>query len=116
MSARRSWTRSFTDDLIDLMRKCLRLNSVVTVAFLALCSASGSNAEPDAAIEHATAPVEAAQGPHMTVVPDRDANVSTAQTSQELSLWFQSRLPTKVVTLSIALPRLMAFPSSFSRV
>ena len=72
-----------TDDLIDLMRKCLRLNSVVTVAFLALCSASGSNAEPDTAIEHAAAPVEPAQGPNMTVVPDRDANVSTAQTEND---------------------------------
>jgi hypothetical protein len=83
MSARRSWTHSFTDDLIDLMRKCFRLNSVVTVAFLALCSASGSNAEPDVAIEHAAAPVEAAQGPNMTVVPDRDANVSMAQTEND---------------------------------
>ena len=78
MSARRSWTHFFTDDLIDLMRKSLRLNSAVTAAFLILCSASASNAEPDAAIEHAAAPVEAAQDPNMTVVPDRDANVSTA--------------------------------------
>jgi len=45
-----------------------------------LCSALGSNAEPDASIEHAAAPVEAAQDPNMTVVPDRDANVSPAQT------------------------------------
>ena len=82
------WTHSFTDDLIDPMRKSLRLNSVVTAAFLALCSASGSNAEPDAA--HPATQVEAAQDPNMTVVPDRDANVSTAQ--------------------------LMAFPSSFLRV
>src|SRR5450755_5013639 len=83
MSARRSWTHSFTDDLIDPMRKNLRLNSVVTAAFLALCSASGSNAEPDTAIDHAPAPVAAAQGPNMTVVPDRDANVSTAQTEND---------------------------------
>src|SRR5712671_6974345 len=62
------------------MRKSLGLNSAVTAAFLILCSASGSNAEPDASIEHAAAPVEAAQDPNMTVVPDRDANVSTAQT------------------------------------
>jgi hypothetical protein len=62
------------------MRKCLGLNSAVTAAFLILCSASGSNAEPDASIEHAAAPVEAAQDQNMTVVPDRDANVSTAQT------------------------------------
>jgi hypothetical protein len=82
MSAHRSWTHSFTDDLIDLMRKSLRLSSMVTAAFLALCSASGSNAEPDAAIEHAAAPVEAAQGPNMTVA-DRDANVSTAQTEND---------------------------------
>ena len=52
-----------TDDLIRLMHKNLRLDCVVTAAFLALCSASGSNAEPDAAIEHAAAPVEAAHGP-----------------------------------------------------
>jgi hypothetical protein len=45
-----------------------------------LCSASRSTAEPDAAIEHARAPVEAAQSPNMTVVQDRDTNVSTAQT------------------------------------
>jgi hypothetical protein len=62
------------------MRKSLGLNSAVTAAFLILCSASGSNAEPGASIAHAAAPVEAAQGPNMTVVPDRDANVSTAQT------------------------------------
>src|SRR5882724_6578669 len=62
------------------MRKSLGLNSAVTAAFLILCSASGSNAEPDASIEHAAAPVEAAQDPNMTVVPDHDANVSTAQT------------------------------------
>lgn len=62
------------------MRKSLGLNSAVTAAFLILCSASGSNAEPDASTEHAAAPVEAAQDPNMTVVPDRDANVSTAQT------------------------------------
>jgi hypothetical protein len=62
------------------MRKSLGLNSAVTAAFLILCSASGSNAEPDASIEHAAAPVEAAQDPNMTVVPYRDANVSTAQT------------------------------------
>jgi hypothetical protein len=61
-----------------------RFNSAVTAAFLILCSASGSNAEPDAAIEHAAAPVEAAQGPNMTVVPDRgDANVSTPQTEND---------------------------------
>jgi hypothetical protein len=80
MSGHRSWTYSFTGDLIDLMRKSLGLNRTVTAVFLALCSASGSNAEPDAAIEHARAPVEAAQSPNMTVVPDRDTNVSTAQT------------------------------------
>ena len=62
------------------MRKSLGSNSAVTAAFLILCSASGSNAEPDASIAHAAAPVDAAQGPNMTVVPDRDANVSTAQT------------------------------------
>jgi soluble lytic murein transglycosylase-like protein len=62
------------------MRKSLGLNSAVTAAFLILCSASGSNAEPDASIEHAAAPVEATQDQNMTVVPDRDANVSTAQT------------------------------------
>src|SRR5882672_11246952 len=62
------------------MRKSLGLNSAVIAAFLILCSASGSNAEPDASIEHAAASVEAAQDPNMTVVPDRDANVSTAQT------------------------------------
>jgi len=83
MSAHRSRTHSFTANLIDLMRKNLRLSSLVTAVFLALCSASGSNAEPDAAIEHAAAPVEAAQGPNMTVVPDRDANVSTAQTEND---------------------------------
>src|SRR5712664_2591949 len=60
------------------MRKSLGLNSAVIAAFLILCSASGSNAEPDASIEHAAASVEAAQDPNMTVVPDRDANVSTA--------------------------------------
>jgi hypothetical protein len=60
-----------------------RLNGVVTAAFLTLCSASGSNAEPDAAIEHAPAPVEAAQDPNTTVVPDRDANASTAQTEND---------------------------------
>jgi hypothetical protein len=65
------------------MRKSLRLNSAVTAAFLILCSASASNAEPNTAIEHAAAPVEAAQGPNMTVVPDRDANVSTAQTEND---------------------------------
>src|ERR1700716_1286057 len=65
------------------MRKSLGLNSAVTAAFLILCSASGSNAEPDGSIEHATAPVEAAQDPNMTVVPDGDANVSTAQTVNE---------------------------------
>src|SRR5260370_5590151 len=70
MLARRTWKWC----------KSLGLNSVVTAAFLILCSASGSNAEPDASIEHAAAPVEAAQDPNMTVVPDRDANVSTAQT------------------------------------
>src|ERR1700692_2075301 len=80
MSAHRSRTHSFTANLIDLMRKSLRLSSLVTAVFLALCSASGSNAEPDASIEHAAAPVEAAQDPNMTVVPDRDATVSTAQT------------------------------------
>src|SRR5467141_1139538 len=63
------------------MRKSLGLNSAVIAAFLILCSASGSNAEPDASTEHAAAPVEAAQDPSMTVVPDRDANVSTAQTT-----------------------------------
>jgi hypothetical protein len=107
-----------TDDLIDLMRKCLRLNSVVTVAFLALCSASGSNAEPDTAIEHAAAPVEPAQGPNMTVVPDRDANVSTAQTENDAAgiKPLVSIAPANNVTLSIAPPQLMAFPSSFSRV
>src|SRR6266849_5464895 len=68
------------------MRKSLGLNSAVTAAFLILCSASGSNAEPDASIEHAPAPVEAAQGPNMTVVPDRDANVSTAQTENDAAL------------------------------
>lgn len=83
MSVHRSWTHSFTDDLIDLMRKSLRLSSMVTAAFLALCSTSGSNAEPGAAIEHAAAPVEAAQGPNMTVVPDRDTNVSAAQTEND---------------------------------
>jgi len=62
------------------MRKGLGLNSALTAAFLILCSALGSNAEPDASIEHAAAPVEAAQDPNMTVVPDRDANVSPAQT------------------------------------
>jgi hypothetical protein len=80
MSARRLWTHSFTNDLIDLMRKSLRLNSAVTAACLILCSASGSKAEADATIDHAPAPVEAAQGPNMTVVPGRDANVLTAQT------------------------------------
>jgi transglycosylase-like protein with SLT domain/sporulation related protein len=65
------------------MRKSFGLNSAVTAAFLILCSASGSNAEPDAAIEHAPAPVEAAQGPNRTVVPDRDANGSTAQTEND---------------------------------
>ena len=80
MSGHRSWTYSFTGDLIDLMCKSLGLSRTVTAAFLALCSASGSNAEPDAAIEHARAPVEAAQSPNMTVVQDRDTNVSTAQT------------------------------------
>jgi hypothetical protein len=69
MSARRLWTHSFTDDLIDLMRKSLGSNSAVTAAFLILCSASASNAEPDTATDHAPAPVEAAQDPNMTVVP-----------------------------------------------
>jgi hypothetical protein len=55
----------------------------VTAAFLILCSASASKAEPDTAIDHAPAPVEAAQGPNMTVVPGRDANVSTAQTEND---------------------------------
>jgi hypothetical protein len=57
-----------------------RLNSAVTAAFLALCCASGSNAEPDAEIEHAPPPVQAAQDLNTTVVPDRNANGSTAQT------------------------------------
>jgi hypothetical protein len=65
------------------MRKSLGLNSAVTAAFLILCSASASKAEPDTAIDHAPAPVEAAQGPNMTVVPGRDANVSTAQTEND---------------------------------
>jgi hypothetical protein len=50
------------------MRKSLGSNSAVTAAFLILCSASASNAEPDTAIDHAPAPVEAAQGPNMTVM------------------------------------------------
>jgi soluble lytic murein transglycosylase-like protein len=62
------------------MRKSLGLSRTVTAAFLALCCASESSAEPDAAIEHARAPVEAAQGLNMTVVPDRDRNGSTART------------------------------------
>src|SRR5450755_3094803 len=65
------------------MRKSLGSNSAVTAAFLILCSASASKAEPDTAIDLAPAPVEAAQGPNMTVVPDRDANVSTAQTEND---------------------------------
>src|SRR6202171_3370545 len=89
------WTHSPTDDLIGLMRKSLGLNSAVTAAFLILCSASASNAEPDTAIDHAPAPVEAAQGPNMTVVPDLDANVSTAQTVHDaakiMPSVFQSR-------------------------
>jgi hypothetical protein len=68
------------------MRKSLGSNSAVTAAFLILCSASASNAEPDTAIDHAPAPVEAAQGPNMTVVPDRDANVSTAQTENDAAI------------------------------
>jgi len=68
------------------MRKSLGSNSAVTAAFLILCSASASNAEPDTAIDHAPAPVEAAQGPNMTVVPDRDANVSTAQTVNDAAI------------------------------
>jgi hypothetical protein len=83
ISAPRSWTYSPTDDLIGLMRKSLGFHSAVTAALLILCSASGSNAEPDAAIEHAPEPVEAAQGPNITVVPDRDTNVSTAQTEND---------------------------------
>ena len=67
------------------MRKSLGLNSAVTAAFLILCSASASNAEPDTAIDHALAPVEAAQGPNMTVVPDRGTNVSTAQTENDVA-------------------------------
>ena len=58
----------------------------MTAAFLILCSASASKAEPDTAIDHAPAPVEAAQGPNMTVVPDRDANVSTAQTENDAAI------------------------------
>src|SRR5450631_2043808 len=65
------------------MRKSFGSNSAVTAAFLILCSASASKAEPDTAIDHAPAPVEAAQGPNMTVVPGRDANVSTAQTEND---------------------------------
>jgi hypothetical protein len=80
------WTHFPTDDLIGLMRKSLGSNSAVTAAFLILCSASASNAEPDTAIDHAPAPVEAAQGPNMTVVPDRDANVSTAQTENDAAI------------------------------
>jgi soluble lytic murein transglycosylase-like protein len=68
------------------MRRSLGLNSAVTAAFLILCSASASNAEPDTAIDHAPAPVEAAQDPNMTVVPDRDANVSTAQTENDAAI------------------------------
>jgi hypothetical protein len=60
--------------------------SLGTAAFLILCSASASNAEPDTAIDHAPAPVEAAQGPNMTVVPDRNANVSTAQTENDAAI------------------------------
>ena len=63
------------------MHKNLRLNRVLIAAFLALGSASGSNAEPDAAIEHAAVPVEAAHSPNTTVVPD--ANVSSAQTEND---------------------------------
>ena len=76
MSARRSWKCA----------KSLGSNSAVTAAFLILCSASASNAEPDTAIDHALAPVEAAQGPNMTVVPDRNANVSTAQTENDAAI------------------------------
>jgi hypothetical protein len=83
ISAPRSWTYSPTDDLIGLMRKSLGFHSAVTAALLILRSASGSNAEPDAAIEHAPEPVEAAQGPNITVVPDHDTNVSTAQTEND---------------------------------
>src|SRR5450755_2925865 len=65
------------------MRKSLGSTSAVTAAFLILCSASASKAEPDTAIDHAPAPVEAAQCPNVTVVPGRDANVSTAQTEND---------------------------------
>src|ERR1700676_548820 len=68
------------------MRKRLGSNSAVTAAFLILCSASASNAEPDTAIDHATALVEAAQGPHMTVVPDHDAMLSTARTETDAAI------------------------------
>jgi len=102
------------------MRKSLGLNSAVTAAFLILCSASGSNAEPDASIAHAAAPVEAAQGPNMTVVPDRDTHMcrplKQQTTPQELRPRFQSRLPTQVVTFSIAPLQLMAFRPSSLRV
>ena len=98
------------------MRKSLGLNSAVTAAFLILCSASGSNAEPDASIEHAAAPVEAAQDPNMTVVPDRDANVSPAQTVNDAARIMPSvsiALATQVVTFSIAPLQLMTFRPSF---
>ena len=66
------------------MRKSLGSNSAVTAAFLILCFASASKAEPDTVIDHAAAPVEAAQDPDMIVVPSRgDANVSTAQTEND---------------------------------
>jgi hypothetical protein len=63
------------------MSKNLRLKTVVTAAFLALCSSSG-NAEPDGAIEHPAASAEAAQVPNTNVLPDSDANVSP-QTEHE---------------------------------
>lgn len=74
------WTPSATNDLIRQMHKNVRLDGVLIAAFLALGSASGSSAEPDGAIEHAAAPVEAAHSPN-TVVPD--ANVPSVQTEND---------------------------------
>ena len=70
-----------TDDLIRQMHKNLTLDRVLLAAFLAWGSVSGCNAEPDAAIEHAAASVEAAHSRNTTVVPD--ANVPSVQTEND---------------------------------